>query len=183
MFFHQINCKLKHLIFAAFLITSSFAEACEAESVSSMITDNQGNSYAVWSTNRIPQASIKPAASATWSPSSTLFSGEGIGTSIAGTDDGKVIVAWIGATENPSQYAIFVSMYVSSSWTTAFAITDPTESILNRSFDMTIINNPTSGNTEMNLLWLSYYNSQMVMRTNTGIFGDNSNWTGPTNLP
>jgi hypothetical protein len=184
MFFPKVNRELKCLFITICVFAYSFAYACESQNGSSMVKDDLGNIYAVWSSdNEIPHASIKPATSTTWNPSATLFTSEGMGTSIATTNDGKVIAAWIGVTANPSQYVIYVSMLISGNWTSAFAISDPTETLLNGSFCMKILNNPVSGDTEMNFLWMSYYNSQTVMRTNTGIFGSNSNWTGPTNLP
>ncbi len=183
MFFAQINCKLKCLFIAVCIFTTCYSYACECLDGSNMVKDDQGNIYAIWSTNSQPNASIKPTNSTTWNASFPLSLSESYGNSIATTNDGKVIAAWIAVTENPSQYVIYVSMLISGSWTTPFAISDPTETLLNRSFNMRILNNPVTENTEMIFLWMSYLSGQTVMRSNMGIFGSNDNWVGPTSLP
>lgn len=155
--------------------------ACESNDGSNLVSDEAGNAYLLWQgIDQIAKVNIKAASSSTWGSSATISPNQAFHPTIAAADDG-VVVAWIEEITYPS-YGIYISMYSGGSWTTPFLLTDPTESIMN-SFDLNVTNNPVSTDIEVNIAWLSYYNEEIVMRTNTGIFGSNTDWSGPTNLP
>lgn len=161
-------------------------DACSASGNVSMFADGEGNTYAAWSLDGTPNVSVKLFQNS-WSTSVNLSTDQGYTPCVEGTAAGQVVVAWMGPqTNNSNQYTIFVSMYVDGSWTQPQAITDPNESIVNASFGMTVQEDPTNnGQATINVVWTSWFNNQLLMRTNSAAYGvvSGNPWVGPTTLP
>lgn len=165
-------------------------DACESQKGLSLHKDGTGKTYAVWVDNGAIYANTINAGSSTWN-NATLLSGtltpanQSQAPMLSVSSQGKAIAAWLAPwPENQNQSAVYVSMYNEGVWeTTPTPISDPTDSIINKTFDISVNDNEAG---VYNVVATYYaYTSENVfeMRVTSAIFSAEGSWTTPVSMP